>query len=141
MMASELVLAAQKALLSGLNCAQSVFGAFAERFDYAPEEFYRIAAGFGGGMYRGDTCGAVTGAVMVLGAAYGDDRKTVSEKVKAFQEAFTARFGTTICRGLLGYDFSVPGAHEEAVAAGVMREKCPGYVVGAVEILEELLEQ
>ena len=129
-------------LLAGLNCAQCVFGNFAERFDYSEEEFYRIAAGFGGGMFRGDTCGTVTGAIMTLGVAFGDDSPKMHEKVQQFRDAFIARYGTTCCRELLpGYDFSKPGEHDRAVADGVTQANCPGFICSSIEILEELLKE
>ena len=127
-------------LLSGLNCGQCVFGAFADRFDYAEEEFYRIAAGFGGGMFRGDTCGAVTGGIMALGLAFGDDSDKLHEKVHQFQKEFSNRFGTTICRELLGFDYSIPGEREKSIAAGV-KEKCAEYVPEAAEMVEKLLDE
>lgn len=131
----------KKNLLSGRNCAQCVFGAFADRLDYAEEELYRIAAGFGGGMERGDTCGAVTGALMAIGAAFGEDKEVVREKTVQFQEAFCARFGTTLCRELLGYDFSKPDELAAAKERGVMAERCPDYVIAAAEIAERLLNE
>ena len=131
----------KRQLISGMNCAQCVFGAFAERFDYAPEEFQRIAAGFGGGMFRGDTCGAVTGGIMALGAAFGDDDEVMHEMVKQFRDEFTARFGTTVCRELLGYDFSKPGEHDKAMESGVIEANCPGFVTAAAEIVEKLLDK
>jgi hypothetical protein len=49
--------------------------------------YYAVATGFGGGEgLFGDTCGAITGAVMALGAVHGccrlaegEDRKTVAQ--------------------------------------------------------------
>jgi len=125
---------------SGRNCSQCVFSAFADRLDYSEEELERIAAVFGGGMGRGDTCGAVTGGLMALGCAYGDDKELVHEKAAQFQREFSARFGSLICRELLGYDFSTPGEREKAVESGVMSERCPNYVCGAAEMIDQLLD-
>jgi len=127
-------------MAAGANCAQTVFGAFADRFDYAEEEFTKIAAGFGGGMFRGDTCGAVTGGIMALGAAFGDDSDKMHEKVKAFQTQFAEKHGSTICRELMGYDFSIPGEREKALASGA-KDRCPEYVADAVEMIEKLLDE
>ncbi len=98
-----------------------------------------MAAAFAGGMFRGDTCGAVTGALMAIGLAFGDDQKLVEEKAAEFQAAFTGRFGSTICRELLGFDFSIPGELEKARESGKMGDACPAQVRGASEILQELL--
>ena len=125
---------------AGHNCAQSTLVPWARGLGYDAEELERMGAAFGGGMHRGDTCGAVTGALMALGLACGDDPEVLSEKTAQFQAAFLERFGSTLCRELLGYDFSRPEEKEAARAAGVVPERCPGFVRGASEILQELLK-
>ena len=124
---------------AGANCAQCTLAPWADGLGYDEEELLRMGAAFAGGMFRGDTCGAVTGALMALGLAYGDDPAAVAEKTAQFQAAFTERFGSTICRDILGYDLSQPGALEEARASGAMTEKCSAFVRGASEILTELM--
>ena len=124
----------------GGQCAQCTLAPWADGLGYDEEELLRMAAAFAGGMFRGDTCGAVTGALMAIGLAYGDDAALTAEKTAEFQAAFTERFGSTICRELLGYDFSVPGQLEEARASGKMTELCSTLVRGASEILQELLQ-
>ena len=101
---------------AGANCAQCTLAPWADGLGYDEEELMRMGAAFAGGMHRGETCGAVTGALMALGLAYGDDPAAVAEKTAQFQAAFTERFGSTICREILGYDLSQPGALEEARA-------------------------
>lgn len=70
---------------SGLNCAQSVFTAYAEEFNIDPELAISISCGFGGGMGRlQETCGAVTGAFMVLGMH--NCQKCVSDSIRILEE-------------------------------------------------------
>ena len=133
-------IALKEKLAGGANCCQCVFIAFADRFDYAEEEFDRIAAGFGGGMFHGDTCGAVTGGIMALGVAFGDDSPKMHETVKRFQREFTARFGSTYCRELMGHDFAIPGEREKALASGA-KEKCATFVAEAAEMIEQILDE
>ena len=57
--------------MKGIDCSQVVAGAFAEELGITQEEAYKMAAGFGGGMGIGETCGAVVGAMIVLGMKYG----------------------------------------------------------------------
>ncbi len=125
---------------AGWHCAQCTLVPWADGLGYDEEELMRMAAAFGGGMFRGETCGAVSGALMALGLAFGDDSELIHEKAKAFQTAFLARFGSTRCKELLGYDVSVPGELEKARESGNMSERCPGFVRGASEILQELLQ-
>ena len=52
---------------SKMNCAQSVLTAFSDELGLDRNTALRLARGFGGGMGRtGKTCGAVTGAYMVI---------------------------------------------------------------------------
>ncbi len=121
-------------------CSQCTLEPWADALGYDAEELRRMSAGFGGGMFRGDTCGGVTGSLMALGLALGDDIELTKQKVAEFQAAFIERFGTTICRELLGYDLSVPGELEKARASGKMLEVCPVVVRAASEILRGMLK-
>ena len=125
---------------AGKGCAQCTLAPWADGLGYDEEEMFRLGAAFSGGMFRGDTCGAVTGALMALGLAFGDDGALIGQKAAEFQAAFTERFGSTICRDLLGYDLSVPGELEKARESGRMTEACSAYVRGASEILQELMQ-
>ena len=128
---------------SGLHCAQCSLCPWAEELGYDEEELCRMASAFGGGMSRGDTCGAVTGSLIALGLAIGgsgpESRALMREKTEEFQSAFTERFGSTICRELIGYDFSVPEESEKAGESGIVMDLCPKLVCGAVEILNDIL--
>ena len=118
---------------AGQHCAQCTLLPWAE-------ELQRMAAAFCGGMFRGDTCGAVTGALIALGLVFGDDNAVMEQKTAQFQAAFRERFGSTICREILGYDLSQPGALDAARASGNMTERCPAFVRGASEILQDMLK-
>ena len=127
---------------AGIHCSQCVLSAWADELGYDESETLRMAAAFGGGMFRGDTCGAVSGALMVLGLYYGDGTTEtdalVQEKTALFQQKFAERFGSTICRELLGIDLGQPGGKQQAAESGKLLSQCPEYVSGALEILAEL---
>ena len=132
--------------MQGYHCSQVVFMECADELGIDRDEAARIASSLGGGMFRGDTCGAVGGAMLAIGARYGacepndeESDRRMRAKVKEFQDQFTERFGTTFCRELLGYDFSKPEEIMKASQAGVMMAQCPDYVSGALEILEDIL--
>jgi C_GCAxxG_C_C family probable redox protein len=132
--------------LHKMNCAQAVLAAFCEDLGWEIDDALRIAMGFGGGMgYTGGTCGAVTGAYMVIGLMIdfnADQLQACKEKAYAMVHEFDARFkqlhGTVLCGELLGYDLRDPAQIEAARAAGVFAAKCPGFVGQAVKILETL---
>lgn len=59
------------------NCCQSVLVPFADLCGLDKETAFKLGANFGSGMRHGSTCGAVTGALMVLGlAGKGADEAT-----------------------------------------------------------------
>src|SRR5512143_2750203 len=95
----------------GLNCSQAVFAAFAAQLGLSEEVALRIASPFGGGIARrGQTCGALTGALMAFGLKYGNDSPEAKEETYRIAEQFIRRFeethGGILCRELLGYDVS-----------------------------------
>ena len=69
-----------------MNCAQSVLVCFANELNLDELTALKIASGFGGGMARAETCGAVTGAYMVLGLKAQTEGKSIQE-IKAEAKA------------------------------------------------------
>lgn len=137
---------AKECYSGGIDCSQVVFGETAERIGFDRETALKIAACFGGGMFRGETCGCVTGALMALGLKYGHsqpgDEETkgqLMEVAKEFTDAFSEENGSLLCRELLGYDVSDPDQLKEAIESGIMFELCPKLAVSACEILEDLI--
>jgi C_GCAxxG_C_C family probable redox protein len=130
----------------GYNCAQSVILAFAERYNLDKDLAARLAAGLGGGMGRAArTCGAVTGAIIVLGLQHGSHPpmdKEAKEQAYAiarqFQAEFQARRGALDCRDLLGVDISTPEGLARARAEKLF-QGCDGYITTAVQILLEMI--
>ena len=98
----------------GYNCAQAVVGAFADELGMTQHQAVRLASSFGGGMGgMRETCGAVTGMLMVAGLLFGYDspkddagKKAHYAHVRALAEDFRAQHGTLVCRELLA---ALPG--------------------------------
>jgi C_GCAxxG_C_C family probable redox protein len=94
----------------------------------------------------GGTCGAVTGALMVIGLLHGKTRKEDDgsrERTYAIaqelMERFRARNGKLLCRELLGADVSTPEGLAAVRERDLFRTVCPKFVRDAGELLEELL--
>lgn len=129
----------------GYNCAQSVVSVFTDDFGLAPENLLCLASCFGGGMRMGATCGALTGALMVLGLAKGFD--TYSPEAKASIEQLTTAlikqwksiFKVTDCREILGIDVSHPEARQTAKEQGIFEQHCPDCISTAVLLVEGML--
>ncbi|RPJ13233.1 MAG: hypothetical protein EHM30_11925, partial [Desulfobacteraceae bacterium] len=64
---------AKKNFSLGYNCAECVLEAVFSLINTGlPQEARRMATGFGGGVgLFGDTCGAVSGSVLAVGAVHG----------------------------------------------------------------------
>lgn len=130
----------------GLDCSQVVFGYGAEILGLDEEIAMRIASGFGGGMFKGETCGCVTGALMAIGYAFGhckagesEAKEQVMAKVAEFQQEFAAINGSLLCRELLGHDISQPGEMEKVREEGLMATLCPKLACVACDLLDEIL--
>ena len=77
----------------GFNCAQAIFSAFAEQHGVTSEFALRLSAPFGAGMGReGEACGALTGALMVLGLQYGEARPEAKEEIYRIAHEFISQF-------------------------------------------------
>jgi C_GCAxxG_C_C family probable redox protein len=137
-----------KSLFSdGYLCSQSILITYAPRFGLEPEMAAKIGAPFGGGIARrGDICGAVNGAFMVLGLKYGhlspDDQETKEEayrKVEEFISDFQERYGSIRCKELLEIDIRTPQGLQSAYDQQLFTTRCPRFVGDAVEILDQLM--
>lgn len=124
----------------GLNCAESTLRCLIEEgvID-APPEAVRMMTGFGGGMQRGITCGAVVGAVAALGWATGhtepgQSREASARVVREFLRRFEEHFGTLDCRVL-----QATYVKNHALKSEGMYRSCTEFVEKAVELAQEIL--
>jgi len=144
---SEKVEAAVACFREGFTCSQAILSVWSGRFGLEREMALRVASVFGGGMAGlGEVCGAVTGALIVIGLKHGQteakDKETKQKNyalVRDFTGRFRARNGSLSCRELLGCDLSTAEGMETARSRGLFTERCPRFVRDAAEILEEIL--
>lgn len=137
---------AKELFLSGYNCAQSVLLSFADDLKYSKELAQKLAVGFGGGMGKQqETCGAVTGSIMVIGLLKGehvnnnDELKSESYgTVKQLIQEFTAAFKSTNCKDLIGCDLNTPEGSARFKDEKIMETVCADCVKKAVEIVESI---
>ncbi len=109
------------------NCCQAVVMPYAHECGMDQNAAKCLCAHFGGGMRHGSTCGAVTGALMVLGMQ-GKDEAATKELLTRFKEQNTH----LSCAELL----------RKAAAEGEGRKPhCDRMVANAVALLEEILKE
>ena len=130
----------------GAACSQAVLGTYGPLFGLEREQAIKLASGFAGGMRLGQTCGAVTGAFMVLGLKHAgencdqrDGRNDVYAAIREFAAEFQQRNNSVVCKELLGCDISTPEGMQKATKEGLFRTICPRLVQEAAEILEAML--
>jgi len=132
---------------NGFTCSSAVFSAFSDELGLDSDTAKKIACGFGAGISKtGNICGAVSGAVMVIGLKYGktkmgDDAATEKTRalVRKFMQEFTKRHGSVCCTELLGYNLGKPDEYEKARDSKLFVTKCPQLVEDAAAILEKIL--
>ena len=130
----------------GAACSQAIVATYGEALGLSPELGLKLASGFAGGMRLGETCGAVTGAFMILGLKYAgpncetlDGRTDVYEAMQDFVAEFKRCNQTIVCKDLLGCDAGTPAGSAKATQEGLFRTICPRLVRNAAEILERML--
>ncbi|MCL1825927.1 MAG: C-GCAxxG-C-C family protein [Betaproteobacteria bacterium] len=128
----------------GFNCSQAILSTYCEEYGLDKKTALKIACGLGAGMGRlQETCGAVSGAYLLIGLKYGNFLKEdnqAKEKSYALVRKFTALFEernkTTNCLELLGVDL-ING--DKKIASERVKMLCPKMVQDAAEIIEQIL--
>ena len=109
------------------NCAQAVIATYADMVGITEQQAMNLGNAFGSVMGNMEgTCGALTGAAIIVGLATGDklrSRKVMTKIMTQFQE----RNGATQCKLLKG------------VGTGQVLRSCEDCVADASELLENEL--
>jgi C_GCAxxG_C_C family probable redox protein len=138
---------AQDLFESGFNCTQSVLLSFCEEFGLSKETASKMACPFGGGIGgHGKICGAITGAMMVIGLKYGsanstdlDSKKISSEKAHFLLENFEEKHGSCDCNDLIGCRLYRLNPEELKVKRHHIHSTCPKFLETVIVFIEEEL--
>lgn len=119
----------------GYNCSQAVVCTYCDILGIEEKAAFRMSEGFGAGM--GDmenTCGALSGAVMLAGIKNSDgnlEEPKTKGKTYQFSKEITKRFqercGSAVCKEIKG------------IATGQPKYACRDCVRAAAAIAEDLL--
>ena len=133
------------------NCAQSSFLALSEQFGLGNDDMVKALTPIPGIAERGETCGAVTGALLALGLVYG--RNNISDwqgyrdslkPANEFCDRFEQELGSLMCRNIVKSEFGMEldlrkkddlEQFQEADAT----HKCSRIVQTAVRIAADLI--
>ena len=120
---------AERRKACGYNCAQAVACTYCDLVGIEEETAKNLTQGFAVGMGGSmeATCGALIGAVNVLGLINKNPRKTMKSARKMI-DAFKQQNGTVVCRELKGID------------DGIVKRECIDCVKDAATLLEKELK-
>ena len=132
----------------GYNCAQSVFCANCDKVGIDFETGLKLASSFGGGMGRlREVCGAVSAMFMLIGLKQGytspnDDiaKEKHYAKVQKLAQKFEDKFGSIICRDLLGLPDGKSEAKPSERTEQYYKERpCEEFIKYASELIQQEL--
>ena len=130
------------------HCSQAVLATFADELGLTEEQALKLGGCFGGGMCKGEVCGACTGALMALGLKYGqsdiediESRKKTNDVSVEFLDMFQKENGSYICRELLGCDLGTDEGKRYAIENNLFIDFCPKMVYSATKIAENLMNE
>lgn len=134
---------------NGYNCAQSVLISFNDDFKLNETDLLKISCGLGAGMGRlQKTCGAVSGAYLILGLYFGkylkeDDqsREKTYKLIREFDEKFNNKYKTTDCKTLLNCDLSTEEGKQYFFKNELVDMVCAKCIEDSVKILESIIKE
>lgn len=128
--------------MSGKNCSQAVFMAFALDLGLTEEMASAVSIGLGGGVGRmREVCGAVSGSAMIVGLKYPEMSKAeIYEKVQLIAEEFKKTNPSIVCKELLGLKSPEKSSTpEERTQEYYKKRPCVRIVEDAAKATEKIL--
>ena len=134
---------------SDFGCSQSVIMAYADVLKIEMELAENMASAFGGGMgYAQGTCGAITGAYMVIGLYCGKrysgnvekKEKTVA-MAQEFLSLFVERNKSSVCHTLVNCDLKGEEGQAYYETRNLKETVCSKCIVDAIRIVNQLMHK
>ena len=126
--------------MNQIDCGSVVAMQFENETGKTKSDLMKACGGFGGGLFCGETCGAIAAANVVISMIYGIDKKGDEEgkvelikKVGEFNEKMHENYPSFLCKDLLGCDL------QTAAESGKMMEFCPKFCMEVTRVLKEIL--
>lgn len=135
------------------NCAQTTFLVLQDEFELDGEALLKALTPFPGITLRGETCGVVTGSLMILGLIYGRDREHLHNwqayldslpAPRKFCRRFEDQVGSTMCANIVEsqfgrrFDLADPVEAMEWMNCGAL-EKCSQIISSGVKIAAQII--
>jgi len=133
----------------GFRSSQAILSTYGVKYGIERDAALKLASQFGNGTSGlNDVCGAVSGAIMVLGLKYGNSKTSeygkiekLNEIIKEFIEKFKALNETVKCQELIGFDLDTKEGKNKAIKENRFGRICPKLVKDTAKILEDMLKE
>ncbi|HRD02313.1 MAG TPA: C-GCAxxG-C-C family protein [Candidatus Saccharicenans sp.] len=133
----------------GFSCSQAVFTPYAVEQGILEEKALKMSQVLGGGMsHQGLTCGAVTGALLVISLHFGRSQAedTAAKNLtyslaQEFCQRFFELYESINCSDLIGCSLKTPQGRELASEHDLFDKYCTGFIEDACRLLEEIIEE
>lgn len=130
------------------NCAQSVLTSYSDKLGFDQELALNITSGFGAGMGRlQKTCGAVTGAFMVMGvynekyiSNSDESKEATNTMIQKFSNNFIAIHQTTDCAELLNCDLKTEKGQQHFHDNNLLKKVCEKCISSSIQIINDLIK-
>ena len=130
------------------HCSQAVLASFADALGITEETALKFGSCFGGGMRKGEVCGACTGALMALGMKFGmseigdlKKQQIADGYARRFLDEFAKQNGSYLCRDLLKRNLASDEERQKAREEGLFASVCPKMIESAVRISEQMMQE
>jgi C_GCAxxG_C_C family probable redox protein len=137
------------------NCAQTTFLSLVDEFNLEEDGILKALTPFPGIALRGETCGAVTGSLMMIGLILGRDREHLSDwqayikslsPARKFCYLFESQAGGTACSEIVEarfgrkFDLADPNDAVRWFNCGAL-EKCGDVITSSVCITAQIIHE
>ncbi len=129
-----------------ISCTSAILATYGKPFGVSREIGLKVPAALGLGLCMGETCGAVIGVMMLIGAKHGKtrgddfeaDQKLIGH-VMNFLQDFGSKNKTFKCKELLNFDATTQEGFKQALETGLFARECPKYLKQACDYIENNL--
>jgi C_GCAxxG_C_C family probable redox protein len=141
------------------GCSQCVIAALQDTFDIRNDDVFKAATGLaaGGGATTEGSCGAFSGAVMVISSLIGRPRGDFADSAKVnmktfrlvrkLRDRFVQEYGSVVCRDVQtrvfgrAYYLADPEEFQKFEKAGAHEKHCPEIVGKAARWTAEIINE
>ena len=130
----------------GYDCAQCIVKALDGKVEYDEATAMKSISSMGMGLLEGSICGALLGALAVIGLRYGSSepdpasKGVIILKRAQFLTEFKKKYNGLSCPEIMGLDVRKDEDNLRAFKEGIYDHFCPNMAADILEILERIIE-